>query len=182
PEAEFKMTLDKLPLALNANLPEDIRVMDAKFSKPDFHARFNAKGKEYRYYVYNHHALDPLHRRTAWHVPKELDLPSMEAAALHFIGKKDFEAFAATRGYKMESYVRTLHECSINQKGHLVTFKIRGDGFLYKMCRGIVGTLIQVGVGKFKPEEVLTMLETRDRRMAGMTAPAHGLILWKVFY
>jgi tRNA pseudouridine38-40 synthase len=182
PEAAFKMSLPKLPLAINANLPPDIRVMEARRAKPKFHARFDAKGKEYRYLVYNHHAHDPLLRLTSWHVPGPLNLAAMKAAARAFVGKQDFEAFAATRGYKMESYVRTLSECSIQKKGPLLAFKIRGDGFLYKMCRGIVGTLVQVGMGKFKADDVRPMLAARDRRMAGMTAPAHGLVLWKVFY
>jgi tRNA pseudouridine38-40 synthase len=82
----------------------------------------------------------------------------------------------------MESTVRTLHQCELKKKGRLVTFVLRGDGFLYKMCRGIVGTIVQVGQGRFAPEAIGRMLEARDRRMSGMTAPAHGLVLWKVFY
>jgi tRNA pseudouridine38-40 synthase len=82
----------------------------------------------------------------------------------------------------MKSNVRTLRRCDIKKSGSQLTFIIEGDGFLYKMCRGIVGTLVQVGLGKFPPEEIKTMLAKRDRRLAGMTAPAHGLVLWKVFY
>ena len=82
----------------------------------------------------------------------------------------------------MESTVRTVHRCDLSRKGPLVTFIIEGDGFLYKMCRGIVGTVIQVGQGKFNAADIPRMLETKDRRVAGMTAPARGLVLWKVFY
>ena len=82
----------------------------------------------------------------------------------------------------MESTVRTIHRCDMKKAGPLLTFIIEGDGFLYKMCRGIAGTLIQTGLGKYSPADVKRMLAAKDRRMAGMTAPAHGLILWKVFY
>jgi tRNA pseudouridine38-40 synthase len=82
----------------------------------------------------------------------------------------------------MESTVRTLTRCDVKKSGALLTFVIEGDGFLYKMCRGIVGTLVQIGFGKFPADEVKRMLAQRDRRVAGMTAPAHGLVLWKVFY
>ena len=82
----------------------------------------------------------------------------------------------------MRSTLRTVSRCDMKKAGHLLTFIIEGDGFLYKMCRGIVGTLVQVGLGKFPPEEIGRMLAKKDRRVAGMTAPARGLVLWKVFY
>jgi tRNA pseudouridine38-40 synthase len=182
PTAKLRFAPRKLLLALNANLPEDIRVMDARKTPKDFHARFDATGKQYRYYVYNHSALDPLLRRTAWHVPRPLDVAVMRKAAKYFLGKRDFAAFAANRDYEMETTVRTLRRCELRKQGPLFTFIIEGDGFLYKMCRGIVGTLVQVGQGKFAPHDIPRMLESKDRRMSGMTAPAHGLVLWKVFY
>jgi tRNA pseudouridine38-40 synthase len=182
PAGRLKMRVGKVPLALNARLPEDIRVLEAKEVSTDFHARFSAKGKQYRYTVFNHIAHDPLLRHMAWHVPQKLDLKAIRAAAAHFIGKRDYAAFANNRNYAMESTVRTLFRCDVRKSGPVLTFVIEGDGFLYKMCRGIVGTIIQVGQGRFSPEDVLKMLEARDRRLAGMTAPAHGLVLWKVFY
>jgi tRNA pseudouridine38-40 synthase len=182
PRAKFKMVPRKLSLALNAHLPEDIRIMRAARATLDFHARFNASGKQYRYFIYNHAAMDPLLRTQAWHVPQTLDLRKMQQAARAFIGKHDFEAFAANRGYKMETTVRTVTRCEIGRAGPLFTVVIEGDGFLYKMCRGMVGTLVQVGQHKFKPAEIPEMLATKDRRAAGMSAPAHGLVLWKVFY
>jgi tRNA pseudouridine38-40 synthase len=182
PVKEFRMELRKLPLALNANLPEDIRVMAATRCKPDFHARFDAAGKQYRYFVWNQPSMNPLLRLQAWHVPLELDLAGMRRAAPHLIGKHDFKSFAASRNYEMETTVRTLTRCEIQKKGPLITFIIEGDGFLYKMCRGIVGTLVQIGRAKFTSDELKGMLAAKDRREAGMSAPAHGLILWKVFY
>lgn len=182
PPGARRLTGVKLVLALNAWLPEDIRVMAASRAPADFHARFNATGKQYRYFVWNHPAMNPLLRRTAWHVPRRLDLAAMRAAAARFVGRHDFRSFTANPGYERASTVRTLTRCDLRKSGALLTFVIEADGFLYKMCRAIVGTLVQVGLGKFPPTEIETMLQRRDRRVAGMTAPAHGLVLWKVFY
>jgi tRNA pseudouridine38-40 synthase len=182
PKAEFKMSVGRLALALNAFLPDDIRVLSSVRVPEKFHARFDAKGKQYRYFVWNHQAMNPLLKNRAWHFPMKLDLAKMRAAAKSFIGKHDFKSFAGTRDYEMKSNVRTLTRCDIKKAGAQLTFIIEGDGFLYKMCRGIVGTLVQVGKGKIPPADIATILASRDRRVAGMTAPAHGLVLWKVFY
>jgi tRNA pseudouridine38-40 synthase len=182
PTEQFKMTLRKLPLAINAWLPEDIRVMSVSRVPEKFNARFDATGKQYRYYIWNHAAMNPLLRRNAWHVPVKLDLKRMRAAAKLFVGKHDFQSFAANPGYKKESTVRTVRRCDVKKSGAQFTVIIEGDGFLYKMCRGIAGTLVQVGMGKFPPEHIKDMLAQKDRRVAGMSAPAHGLVLWKVFY
>ncbi len=182
PRAEFKMPANRLALAINAFLPQDIRVVSTVRCRKDFHARFDATGKQYRYFVWNHPAMNPLLRHQAWHVPRKLDLAAMRAAAKLFPGKHDFKSFAATRNYEMESTVRTLTRCDIKRSGSLLTFVIEGDGFLYKMCRGIVGTLVQVGQGKIATDEIKKIFSHRDRRVAGMSAPAHGLVLWKVFY
>jgi tRNA pseudouridine38-40 synthase len=182
PLAEFRMPLRKLPLALNASLPEDIRIFAATRCRGDFHARFHATGKQYRYFIWNHPAMNPLLRHQAWHVPRPLDLPAMRAAAKLFVGRHDFRSFANNRGYEVENTVRTLTRCDFKKNGSLLTFILEGDGFLYKMCRGIVGTIVQSGLGKFAPDEVKRILAHRDRRLAGMTAPAHGLVLWRVFY
>lgn len=106
----------------------------------------------------------------------------MRAAAASFRGRRDFKSFAGTRNYEMESTIRTVTRCDLKLEGPLLTFVIEGDGFLYKMCRGIVGTLIQVGQGKISGNDIPAIFSSRDRRVAGMTAPAQGLVLWKVFY
>jgi tRNA pseudouridine38-40 synthase len=126
--------------------------------------------------------MNPLLRAQAWHVPVPLNVQAMRAAAGRFLGKRDFRSFAATHSYEIEDTVRRLTRCDIRRNGPLLTFIIEGDGFLYKMCRGIVGTLVQLGRGKFGEVELKRMLAAKDRRVAGMTAPAHGLVLWKVFY
>jgi tRNA pseudouridine38-40 synthase len=182
PRAEFRMPVKKLTLAVNAHLPDDIRVMSVARAARDFHARFKASGKQYRYFVWNHTAMNPLLRATAWHVSRRLDVKAMRSAARLFVGRHDFKSFAANQGYAKESTVRTLTRCDLKSSGRLLTFIIEGDGFLYRMCRGIVGTIVQAGLGKFPPDEIKSMLSKRDRRMAGMTAPAHGLVLCKVFY
>lgn len=182
PASECKMTTSKLVLALNAWLPEDIRVRSAAQARQEFHARFDARRKQYRYFVWNDTAMNPLIRGTVWHVPRPLDLRAIRAAAPLFVGKHDFKSFAASRNYEMESTVRTVLRCDFKKNGPLLTFIIEGDGFLYKMCRGIVGTIVQVGLGKFPASGIKEMLAQKDRRVAGMTAPAHGLVLWKVFY
>jgi tRNA pseudouridine38-40 synthase len=180
--AEFKMPVARLALALNSYLPDDIRVMSAVRVSEKFHARFSATGKQYRYFVWNHAAMNPLLQNRAWHFPMKLNLATMRTAAKLFIGRHDFKSFAGTRSYEMDSNVRTLTRCDIKKAGPQITFIIEGDGFLYKMCRGIVGTLVQVGQGKIPLSRVKAILASRDRREAGMTAPAQGLVLWKVFY
>jgi len=182
PKEELKMPLRKLPLALNAWLPEDIRIVSAQRVPAHFHSRFDARAKQYRYFVWNHATMNPLLRRQAWHVPGKLDLAAMRAAAAHLLGLHDFRSFAATHSYPIRDSVRTLTRCDIQRRGALLTWIIEGDGFLYKMCRGIVGTLVQLGRGKFGQAELRRMLAAKDRRVAGMTAPAHGLVLWKVLY
>ena len=179
---DLKMPLRKLPLALNAWLPEDIRIVSAQRVPAHFHSRFDARAKQYRYFVWNHATMNPLLRRQAWHVPGKLDLAAMRAAAAHLLGRHDFRSFAATHSYPIQDSVRTLTRCDIQRRGALLTWIIEGDGFLYKMCRGIVGTLVQLGRGKFGQAELRRMLAAKDRRVAGMTAPAHGLVLWKVLY
>lgn len=182
PRAKFRMAPEKLRLALNAHLPDDIRVRDVRRTRASFHARFDASSKEYRYFVWNHPAMNPLLRTTAWHVPQKLDLAAIRQAARQFLGRHDFRSFAANRGYEFNDTVRTLTKCSVRRNGPLLTFVIEGDGFLYRMCRGIVGTLIQIGRGRFNESDIARMFSKRDRRVTGMTAPAHGLVLWKVFY
>lgn len=182
PKTENKIALARLAIALNAFLPDDIRVLHAMRARKNFHARFDAAGKQYRYLVWNHHAMNPLLQGRAWHVARPLDFAAMKRAAKHFVGKHDFKSFAVNHPYEMASTVRTLTRCDVKRSGMQYTFVIEGDGFLYRMCRGIVGTIVQVGFGKFPPDEIKVMLAKTDRTTAGMSAPAHGLVLWKVFY
>ncbi len=182
PRAEFTMPLRRVGLAVNSFLPEDIRIVDVRRVPLDFDARFDASGKQYRYFVWNHTAMNPLLRHQAWQVPLKLDVAAMRAGARHLVGRHDFRSFAATHTYEIADTVRTLTRCDVKRSGPLITFTIEGDGFLYKMCRGIVGTLVQLGRGKFTEIGLRQMLAARDRRVAGMSAPAQGLVLWRVYY
>jgi len=179
---QWRMEPRKLILAANAHLPPDIRVTHAAIARPDFHARFDASGKQYRYTVWNEAAENPLLRTQAWHFPRPVNLTAMRDAAVRLVGRHDFLAFSATPGYPRANTIRNLTRCDVLRSGSRLTFVIEADGFLYKMCRGIVGTLVQVGIGRFAPERIVPMLEARDRSLAGMTAPALGLVLWKVYY
>ena len=179
---EFRIGELKLRLALNAFLPDDVSVTEVKRVPDNFHARFDATGKQYRYMIWNHPALNPLQREVSWHVPRELDFLRMQEGAKFFIGNHDFRAFAVKREYEMRSTIRVVSNCKLYKKDSMLTCLIEGEGFLYKMCRGIVGTLVEVGLGKLKPVDIRNILKSCDRSQAGMTAPAHGLILWKVMY
>jgi tRNA pseudouridine38-40 synthase len=182
PKAECRMDSYKLQMALNAFLPEDIRVVKAVRAKINFHARFDAKGKQYRYVIWNESAMNPLLLGRAWHVPTPLDMERMKKAAKLFVGKKDFKSFATTREYEMETTVRRVTRCEVRKRGAELIVTIEGEGFLYKMCRGIVGTLARAGHGKLTQQDIRSIFNKRDRRVGGMNAPARGLTLVKVKY
>jgi tRNA pseudouridine38-40 synthase len=182
PEAECRMDARKLLLAVNSFLPVDVRIVATRIVAEDFHARFDAKGKRYFYLIWNHAAMNPLLHNRAWHVKVPMNLERMQKAAKLFVGRKDFKSFASTREYEMESTVRRLTRCDVRKEGYTWKITIEGDGFLYKMCRGIVGTLVRVGQGKLTQTEIRKIFHERDRSVAGMNAPACGLTLWRVFY
>ena len=183
PLGQRRLTPSKLRPGINAFLPADIRVLASSRAKPDFHARFHATGKQYRYLVWNFPAMNPLLRGRAWHVSAPLDFRAMKNAARLFVGQHDFRSLATTHpGRVLKNAVRTMTRCDVKRSGSQLTFIIEGDGFLYKMCRGIVGTLVQVGKGRFSETDIRKILAAENRSAAGMTAPAEGLVLWKVFY
>ena len=169
--------------AMNSRLPEDIRILRAAHAKPDFDARLSAKGKEYRYFVYNADILPP-HLVPYWtfcHRP--LDLAAMQKAAAYFVGQHDFVSFAANPNRELETTVRTIFSFEVKKAGPKYTFIVRGDGFLYKQVRSMVGFLISVGKGNEKPSAVKELLRAKTPRTARVeTAPSRGLFLWKVFY
>jgi tRNA pseudouridine38-40 synthase len=167
--ASFASTIDHSPStirrALNANLPDDIRVLRVQKVGAEFHARFSAKWKEYRYQLDAGPVADPFLRAYAWHHPRPLDLPAMRRAGRCLMGRQDFTALSAKSD---RNPVRTIKRLTIRKAGNIVTIAIVADGFLYKMARTIVGALVKVGEGKAatKPE----------------VAPAKGLTLWRVWY
>lgn len=167
--------------ALNAYLPEDIVVRAAVEVGPEFHARMSAIGKHYIYRVDLGEVRPVLSAECShWH-RGALDVPAMRAAARHLVGRHDFASFAAS-GRPVRDTVRTLSDLRIRPvRGGLVVHAA-GNGFLYKMVRNLVGTLLEIGRGRRAPEWAAAVLEARDRRRAGATAPAHGLVLWRVRY
>ena len=169
--------------AVNSRLPEAIRFLKAAYAADDFDARLSAKGKEYRYQLYQADIMPP-HLVPYWtfcHRP--LDLAAMREAASYFVGRHDFVSFAANPNRVLETTVRNIFSFEIAKAGPRYTFIVRGDGFLYKQVRSMVGFLIAVGKGNEKPAAVKDLLEAKSPRTARVeTAPSRGLFLWKVFY
>ena len=166
---------------LNAILPKDVVVRSVTEAPSDFHPRFNASLKAYRYTIWNHPIPTPFLRNYALHVPWPLDLAAMRSAARLLVGRHNFKSFQASDKKKRAS-VRTLKRLSIHRRGPLVQMTFQANGFVYHMVRNIVGTLLEVGKGRRPPEEILQLLSKKDRRLAGPTAPAKGLCLVKVDY
>lgn len=172
---------DKWELALNSLLPDDISVLKVEKASETFHARFDASGKEYRYFLYLSRKRDPFQRNFAYHFPYPLDIALMKKASQYLLGTHDFSSFCSAKT-EIEDKVRTIEAIEIRQEGQSLSFRFVGNGFLYNMVRILVGTLLEVGSGDRKPAEILDILEKKDRRFAGKTAPANGLYLWEVFY
>lgn len=161
---------------LNALLPDDIRAVRLEEASADFHATLHASGKEYRYQIDLGPVQDPFERLYAWHIHVPLDLEKMKTAAAHLIGTHDFTAFA---NEPEENPICAIDEISF--EGNL-QIRLKGNRFLYRMARNLVGTLIYVGCGKIEADQILEILASKDRKQAGVTAPAHGLTLHEVFY
>jgi len=172
----------RLVPALNGSLPLDIRAVRASERTPGFHARFSAVGKHYRYMVDAGEVPNVLLRRYAHHLPVAIDLGRLIEASRHFIGEWDFISYQCESGQVRESTVRTIFEVRAARRGDLLAVDVWGDGFLYKMVRTMVGTLLEVGRGRWQPDHVRESLAARDRRQAGPTLPAHGLCLMAVYF
>jgi tRNA pseudouridine38-40 synthase len=171
----------KWPYALNALLPDDISVRKAEAVNDQFHARFSAKRKEYRYMIYRGRHPDVFKRYYAYHVPYDLDMEKVKEASRYLVGTHDFTSFCATKT-EVKDKVRTVHELEWSDTGDGLQMRIVGSGFLYNMVRIIAGTLLDVGTGKFSPGDIEKMILAKNRDAAGRTAPAHGLYLWRVIY
>ncbi len=172
----------RLQRALNALLPESARVVELRRARDAFHARYDAKGKEYRYSIWNAPVECPLHRRQAVHVREPLDLAAMRRAAAMLEGTRDFAAFSANPHREIGGTVRTLWRLTVRRQGPVVTISALGDGFLYKMVRSLAGHLLRVGKGVVPAEETAALLASRVRTARVETAPARGLCLWKIHY
>lgn len=175
------MPPDKLRLALNAVLPPDVAVREAAEAPPEFHARKSAKSKLYRYTILNDRVRRPLLRDQAFHFPQPLDEASMAEAARRLAGTHDFSAFAR-EAERRKSCVRTILDARVRREPPLLLVEIEGTGFLYNMVRIVTGTLIDVGLGRRRPEDIDGLLAGKERAAAGFTVPPHGLALVLVRY
>jgi tRNA pseudouridine38-40 synthase len=167
---------------LNALLPPAIRVLRCRYVANDFHARLSAKGKLYRYRIWSAPVLSPFEYGRAWHVASPLDLSVLNTAAKHFVGTHDFASFAADRGRREKSTIRTIYSVRVRQSGFCVTINFDGDGFLYKMIRLIVGSMARCALGKLSVGDLSNRLARAEIASARFAAPAEGLFLVRVRY
>ncbi|MBQ6826354.1 MAG: tRNA pseudouridine(38-40) synthase TruA [Clostridia bacterium] len=166
---------------LNALLPPDIAVTDVKDVPSDFHARYNCKGKTYVYRILNSNKKDAFLSPFTWQIERQLDIEKMNELCKNLIGTHDFFAFSAS-GRTVDDTVRTITDCFVEKQGDIITLSVTGNGFLYNMVRIIVGTAVDVSDGKLPADIPFAAFETKKRESVGMTAPAQGLILEKVYY
>jgi tRNA pseudouridine38-40 synthase len=168
--------------ALNALLPPTIRVLRCRYVSSNFHARFSAKAKTYRYRIWAAPVLPPFEVTRAWHVNAPLDFQRILFSAQQFLGTHDFAGFAANRGKLEASTVRTIHSVRVKKTGALITMEFNGDGFLYKMVRLIVGSVVRCGLGKMRAQKISERLHSPRPVNARFAAPAQGLILVRISY
>jgi tRNA pseudouridine38-40 synthase len=175
---------DRWRSALNGVLSPAIRILQCRFVAESFHARFSAKGKIYRYRIWNGEVLPPLENGRAWHVREPLERAAIAASAELFVGRHDFASFAANRGAPVADTARTIRRVLVRYSGGLLSFEFEADGFLYKMARLMAGALVQVGSGKASPDEIRVRLRHPKQRSAQArnVAPAGGLFLIRVRY
>lgn len=181
------LTPEKLRAAINGNMWQDVRILQVEKAPEDFHARFSAKGKTYIYRVVNAPVISPFWSRYAHHETRPLDVSQMNVAARVFLGKHDWTAFSSANT-DAQTRVRTITEFTVESiwdtraNASLVEFRITGDGFLRYMVRSIVGTMLEVGRGEKDSDTIQTAIISGNRELAGITAPANGLTLLKVYY
>ena len=176
--------IDKIPIAFGTVLPQDVTVFYAKEVEDSFHPRYDVEYKEYVYRIYTSPVSNPFVADRSWHYPRGIDgaaLERMMKAASRFVGKHDFAAYMAS-GSDIKDTVRTVFAAEVRRDGDFVEFKVSADGFLYNMVRILTGTLIGVAEGRISPEDIDAITVSRDRKLAGVTAPARGLYLNRVVY
>lgn len=182
-DLETRMGARAILRALNARLPRDVRIMKSEPVEPDFHARRNAHGKEYRYFIHNSETIPPDRRLYALHDYHRLDLDAMRRAAAHFVGEHDVATFMAAGSIVPKTTVRTIYHADLVKNGSSIRFRVSGNGFLYRQVRSMVGYLLRIGRGEEDPDSVRQiLLHPIERKARVPTAPPQGLFLWKVWY
>jgi len=178
---DCRIPVERIPLAVNSRLPGDIAVTEACEAPEDFNAIGSCIKKEYIYKILNSAIRDPFLEKRVCFYPQALDMSLMARAAAAFEGRHDFRAVRSL-GTETKSTVRTVHWCTVEKEGELITVSICADGFLYNMCRAMVGTMVYASYGKLRPEEIPELLERGDRRLTGPTMPPQGLYLNRLWY
>lgn len=178
---DSRIPTERIPLAVNTLLPDDIAVMDAVETDENFNAILSCIKKEYTYRIYNSRIKDPFYRDRAYFYPVPLDENIMQRCADEFIGTHDFAAVRSV-GTETKTTVRTVYWCRAEREGDLISIYVCANGFLYNMVRAIVGTMVYASYGKLEPEEIPKLLELGDRRLTGPTMPPQGLYMNRVWY
>ena len=184
---DFGIPAERIPIAVNHILlgdhRGDVRIRKAERMPEGFHARFDSRGKKYRYQIWNQGEMPVFSRNYYYHVEQPLDAEAMQEAAYGIVGTHDFCCFQAAGGFPRETTVRTVHDCTVtrDEQGNVI-LEISGDGFLYNMVRIITGTLVEVGLGKRDPADIPQIIASGERARAGHTAPPQGLYLVEVYY
>ena len=181
-KTESPIPEERLVAALNHYLPQDMAVRSCQRVGEGFHARYSCKGKEYCYEIWNHPVREPFLAGRALHYWYPIDEALLDQAARHYLGSHDFSSFCTLDKRERGDLTRRVFTSRVERRGDLVMFTVGADGFLYNMVRIMVGTLLRVQQGKFSPEDIPGILEAKDRKAAGPTAPACGLYLNRVFY
>jgi len=183
--ANFKtnsnIEIEKIPYAINSKLKKSIVIKSAEEVNENFHARYNCKGKKYRYIINNSSQGTAIYRGLECHIPQKLNVEKMQEAIKHFEGEHDFKGFRAS-GTSSKSSVRTIYKAEVKEEGERIIIELTGNGFMYNMVRIISGTIVDVGLGKIHANKIPEIIEARDRSKAGKTLPAHGLYLVEVYY
>ncbi len=178
---ESDISIEKIPLALNAHLKKSIIIKDACEVDENFHSRYNCIGKKYMYVINNSQYGSAINREREFHVPQKLDIEAMKNAIKYFEGTHDFKAFKSS-GTTNKDTVRTIYEANLEYKEEKIYITLRGNGFMYNMVRIISGTILDVGLGKIKAEEIPNIIKQKQRNKAGKTLPSQGLYLMEVYY
>ncbi len=179
--SDTRIPLDRLPLAINSRLPEDIAVLEAVEVDEGFNAIGSCIKKEYIYKIHNSNIRDPFMEKRVCFYPQQLDMELMQRAAGAFEGTHDFRA-VRSEGTQTKTTVRTVHWCRAEKEGDIITVSICANGFLYNMCRAMVGTMVYASYGKLIPEDIPMLLEKGDRRLTGPTMPPQGLYMNRLWY
>lgn len=180
-KTESNISCESFPYALNSFLPEDIVCTNCYEETMDFDARLSCKSKTYTYYILNSKYKNPFYVDRAWHYRYDIDIDKMKKASEAFLGTHDFIGFAAS-GFTVKTTVRTIYSLTVEKKDDLIKLEVTGNGFLYNMVRIIAGTLVFAGNGKIDYREMKNIIDSKDRKKAGITAPCSGLYLTEVLY